>query len=54
MFQFAIQPINDFIVRIVFTTLIVLITKNVFTTDRMEVVWNVGPASQTTWCSIVE
>lgn len=32
LFQFAIQPTNDFIVRIV----LILITKNVFITDRMQ------------------
>lgn len=53
MFQFAIQPANDFTVRIVFTTDSPY-NKNDFTTDKIEVVWNVGPASQTTWSSIVE
>lgn len=40
--------------KLLFLQLIVLISKNVFTTDRMEVVRNVGPALQTTWSSIVE
>lgn len=53
MFQLAIQPTNDFIVRIVFTTDSPYIKKR-FYNRQNEVVWNVGPALQTTWSSIVE